>query len=245
MRSEFGLKRTALGLLAAAAVVLSVVFLVGGPLAIAASVTPELIPGSEPLPCSEFEGDGQDWTEFRIDAPANGVFGDGTLSVTISNFDGSSFDWSSNIGVDAVYVKDGRSGSYLYRYDPPAEATADTDLTNPGGLEKETTKIKFCYDLEDTTTTTMQETTTTTVAETTTTVAETTTTAAETTTTVGETTTTTVPDEVLPTEVTTTSTDPEVLPFTGVGDANLWILGAALVAAGSVFVIGARKQEEN
>ena len=37
------------------------------------------------------------------------------------------FDWSSNIGVDAVIVKGGADGTHLYRYDPPTEEKSDTD----------------------------------------------------------------------------------------------------------------------
>ena len=55
----------------------------------------------------------------------------GPLTVTISNTQNDkTFDWSSNIGVDAVFVKAGSGGSYLYRYDPPGEETSDTGLTS-------------------------------------------------------------------------------------------------------------------
>jgi hypothetical protein len=124
--------------------------------------------------------------------------------VTITNFDGKTFDWSSNIGVDAVYVKAGSAGSYLYIYEPPTESTGDTGLTTPGDTGNEISHITFCYDLEDPTTTTTTEATTTTVDEaTTTTVDEATTTTVNeaTTTTVNEATTTTV------NEATTTTVD--------------------------------------
>ena len=42
---------------------------------------------------------------------------------------GQTFDWTSNIGVDAVFVKGGPVGGNLYVYDP--EATADTGLHAP------------------------------------------------------------------------------------------------------------------
>src|SRR5918994_1741661 len=40
------------------------------------------------------------------------------------------FDRTSNIGVDAVFVKGG-PGGLIYVYDPPAESTGDTGLRRP------------------------------------------------------------------------------------------------------------------
>ena len=71
--------------------------------------------------------------EFRINAPdvENDVFDDpdSELVVTITGFDDPEgfFDWSSNLGLDAVFVKGGPVGD-LYEYD---DATADTDLHTP------------------------------------------------------------------------------------------------------------------
>ena len=102
-------------------------------LAGAASVTPEFFPGPSNQTCSELEGMGQSWTELKVDPNEDGVYSDGVLTVTISGTtDDKTFNWSSNIGVDSVYVKAGNGGSYLYRYDPPSEATGDTNLTSPG-----------------------------------------------------------------------------------------------------------------
>jgi hypothetical protein len=65
--------------------------------------------------------------------------------VTISNFDGKSFDWTATDGVDAVFVKAGAAGSYLYEYSP--ESTGDTALTTPGeGETNQISHIAFCYD---------------------------------------------------------------------------------------------------
>src|SRR5919106_1005559 len=116
----------------------------------AASVTPEFIAGSDNKTCTELQGAGQNWIELKVDPNADGVYTDGTLTVTISNTtDDKTFDWSSNIGVDAVFVKGGTEGSYLYRYDPPMEVTGDTNLTSPGaGTTNQISHISFCYDVE-------------------------------------------------------------------------------------------------
>lgn len=67
-------------------------------------------------------------------APANGNYNitvDGVSGVfTISNQTGTSFDWSSTIGVDAIFVKAG-SGGFLYTYNPPAPSFGDTNLVSP------------------------------------------------------------------------------------------------------------------
>ncbi|HKY14878.1 MAG TPA: choice-of-anchor D domain-containing protein, partial [Microthrixaceae bacterium] len=92
--------------------------------------------------------------ELRINSPADGTFTDGTLTVTIdvrTTALGSVFDWTSNIGVDSVFVKGGPDGNF-YRYDPPAEATSDTSLhspINPNNLSfYGLSHISFCYDVE-------------------------------------------------------------------------------------------------
>lgn len=219
----------------------------------AASVTPEFIPGASnsDKTCAANEGTGQDWIELKVDPPGGGTYGDGTLSVTITNYTSNSFDWSSNIGVDAVIVKTGQDGANLYRYDPPSESTGDTNLVTPGN--NATSHISFCYDLVDpTTTTTEAEETTTTQAE------ETTTTQAEaTTTTLVDTTTTTIGDEVLPTVITTSTTaaptttaadevlDTEVLPFTGSDNDMLALLAGGLGLLGTLVLASTRRMEEN
>jgi hypothetical protein len=63
--------------------------------------------------------------ELKVEPPTAGVFTDGTLTVTISQYTGTSFDFTANIGVDAVFVKAGPGGN-LYRYDP--EVTSDPGL---------------------------------------------------------------------------------------------------------------------
>jgi len=100
---------------------------------------------------------------FKIDGSPNGTFpmtsGNGSLtggapedpgnSITISNSDGSTFDWASTLGVDAVIVKGGPNAN-VFAYLP--EEIADTVLHapinasngNPYGLSH----IEFCYDYE-------------------------------------------------------------------------------------------------
>src|SRR4029450_6974984 len=67
-------------------------------------------------------------TELKVEPVADGTYSDGTLSVTIDVRDtaeGQVFDFTANMGVDAVFVKGGPDGN-LYLYNP--EATADTGL---------------------------------------------------------------------------------------------------------------------
>lgn len=94
-------------------------------------------------------GDFGDWQELRIQGVGNGEFSDGTLTVTVSDFTGTSFDWSSNIGIDAVFVKGGPGGN-LYRYSP--EAQSDSNLTPPindnNNKPYGVSHISFCYIVE-------------------------------------------------------------------------------------------------
>jgi len=117
----------------------------------AALVTPEFLAGAANTgkTCRDLQGPGQTWTELKVDPNGNGTFSDGTLTVTIANTtNDDTFDWSSNIGVDAVVVKGGNAGSYLYRYDPPTEPTADTGLGVPDPANNGISHILFCYDVE-------------------------------------------------------------------------------------------------
>ena len=73
----------------------------------AAKVEPEFIDGAtnQGKDCADNVGEGQTWTQLKVDIDplTDGVYSDGTLSVTISNAQNDkTFDWSSNIGVDAV-----------------------------------------------------------------------------------------------------------------------------------------------
>ena len=117
----------------------------------AASVTPTPVNGGNPT-CADFDGS---WTQFKLEGGAlgDGTYSDGTLEVTISNFQNSSsgtpgsFDWSSNIGVDAVFVKAGSDKHNLYEYNP--ESTGDIDLGPQAGQGNGISHISFCYDEDD------------------------------------------------------------------------------------------------
>jgi hypothetical protein len=116
----------------------------------AASVTPAPIDSGNPT-CGDIDSS---WTQLKVDGSlGNGTFSDGTLTVTISNFQNSnsgnpgSFDWSSNIGVDAVFVKAGSDKHNLFAYDP--ESTGDTDLGPQAGQGNGISHISFCYDGDD------------------------------------------------------------------------------------------------
>jgi len=104
--------------------------------------------------CASFAPTGSTWSELRLqDARlADGSYSDGTLTVTISGFAQStsgtpgSFDWSSNVGVDAVFVKAGNDKHNLYRYEP--EATSGEDLGPQAGKGNGISHISFCYDAD-------------------------------------------------------------------------------------------------
>jgi hypothetical protein len=131
--------------------VLSIAMLAGtAGVASAASVSPTPVNDGNPT-CADFDGG---WTQLKVDGSlGNGTFTDGTLEVTISNFQNSSsgtpgsFDWSSNIGVDAVFVKAGNDKHNLFVYDP--ESTGDTDLGPQAGQGNGISHISFCYDNDD------------------------------------------------------------------------------------------------
>ena len=120
----------------------------------ATHVPPDLLAGAsnDGKACADLQGS-ETWEEFKLEETqgnlSSGSHTDGTLTVTISNFTlgDASFDWTSNIGVDGVVVKDGVDGANFYLYDP--EDTADTGLSTPGA-SKAISHISFCYDVEPT-----------------------------------------------------------------------------------------------
>ncbi len=119
----------------------------------AASVSPTPIDSGNPT-CAEFAPSGQTWLQFKLEGAqlAAGQYTDGTLTVSISNYVGSassvpgSFDWASNIGVDAVFVKAGSSKHNLYVYAP--ESLGDTNLSPQAGRGNGISHLSFCYDVE-------------------------------------------------------------------------------------------------
>jgi hypothetical protein len=192
--------------------------------------------------CRELAPEGATWTEFKVEPVADGTFSDGTLTVTIvvtATDDGPVFDWTSNIGVDAVFVKGG-PGGLLYVYDPPAESTGDTGLHAPvnpqNGKFFGLSHLSFCYDVDQATTTSTERATTTTTEQETTTTSE----QATTTTEHGETT-TTVPQGTSTTVLGSTGTTPTTqpvggLPRTGSDVGPLLALGAGLLCGGTALV---------
>ena len=93
---------------------------------------------------------GSNWTELKVEPVTSGVYSDGTLAVNLT-VSGSTISWTSNIGVDSVFVKGGPDGN-LYQYDPPTEATSDSGLHSPinpnTGQPYGLSHVSFCYDIE-------------------------------------------------------------------------------------------------
>jgi hypothetical protein len=117
----------------------------------AASVTPTVIPGAENTnkTCAVVM---PGTIEFKIEPVPDGNYtkGDGVLSVNItkpSTLAGSlnSFDFTANIPVLGVIVKDGVDGANFYDYSP-AGTTGDTYLTTPFDGDKGISHISFCYE---------------------------------------------------------------------------------------------------
>ena len=149
MRKVGSYTRLTAGAITITAVTLLALF--ASSLAGAAKVEPIFLAGASNAgkDCEDNDGNGQTWSQLKVDPNADGVYSGGPLTVTISNTQNDkTFDWSSNIGVDAVIAKGGADGSYLYRYDPPTEETSDSGLTTPGvnGISH----ISFCYDVDPT-----------------------------------------------------------------------------------------------
>lgn len=123
------------------------------PMASAASVAPVAIDSGNPT-CQDLAPAGAPWTQFKLEGAqlANGVYSSGPLTITISGYVGSassvpgSFDWASNIGVDAVFVKAGSSKHHLYVYAP--EATGDSGLSPQAGQGNGISHLSFCYDID-------------------------------------------------------------------------------------------------
>ena len=157
--------RTILAALTAAVLVMSMVFLLANP-ANATHVDPEPVGGN--ANCSTLTG----LVELtRFDPVPDGETTQDGVTIDVYD-DGTVFDWSSTVDIEAVFVKGGAGGGgNLYIYDP-AE-TSDTGLhalTNNQGQLAELSHITFCVPDPATTTTTAPTTTTTVPEETTTTV---------------------------------------------------------------------------
>ena len=105
--------------------------------------------GSTNYTCSELAAQyapGSEWFEVKLDQKPSGSHqvNDAMLTANITNGNAVAFDWSSNIKVDAVFVKSGSQGHNLYLY--AGESTGAASLTTPTG--QDISHISFCYDVE-------------------------------------------------------------------------------------------------
>lgn len=114
------------------------------PATAASSVLPTFYDGPTNRTCGELAGEAGPWLELKDDTGAPGTYVSGNLSVTITDRTEDTFSWTSNVGVDAVYVKGGSGGSNLYAYDP--ESTGDTGLWVPNAARNAISHVSFCWD---------------------------------------------------------------------------------------------------
>jgi hypothetical protein len=138
--------RTILGLLAA----LGLVAALAMP-ALATHVTPELIAGNDNKTCGEL---GTYGFEFKINETPSGFYDEDDSAVIVTpdvptdfevtityNAETNVFSFTSNIAVEALFVKGGNDGGNLYEYDPPV--TSDSGLQTP--TAQEVSHISFCW----------------------------------------------------------------------------------------------------
>ncbi len=92
--------------------------------------------------------------ELRVEPVADGTYTDGTLIVTIDVRDTASgpvVDFTSNIGVDSVFVKGGPNGNFYNYQDTIGENKDDTNLHAPVNEENNEffglSHVSFCYDV--------------------------------------------------------------------------------------------------
>lgn len=132
------------------------------PLALTGGPTPIFLAGGNGTnySCSELAtmhgGTGAEWLPgdkelLKVDeAPTAGTYTrtDGYVTVTVTNGTSTTFDWSSNVAIDAVFVKSGQNGHNLYVY--AGEATSGSGLSTPyvDNKYQDISHISFCYDVE-------------------------------------------------------------------------------------------------
>lgn len=81
--------------------------------------------------CDDLSPSGTMWHEMEIDPVEDGTYSQGRLAVSInvtSENDTVTIGWSSNIAIDAVFVKGGPGGNF-YHYSSPQDS--DTELLPP------------------------------------------------------------------------------------------------------------------
>jgi hypothetical protein len=245
--------RTILALFVAAAMVLSVMFLLAEPAEAEHEPPDDIVEqetGSNDAPYWEnyLEGIGvEDASCEKLDIAADEAF--------VMPAEPAGEDWA------AVIVKQATT-NFVYLNPDAGHSYPSTDAQGPGyshiivcSVEEPEEEETTTTEAEETTTTEAEETTTTEAEETTTTQAEETTTTVEildSTVTTEDTTTTTVEilDSTLTTEASTTSSiedevlGTEVLPFTGVDNDLLALLAGSLAMLGSLVLIASRRVED-
>jgi hypothetical protein len=87
---------------------------------------------------------------YKIDPPNPGTYSIDSFGMVTFTSDGTYFDWTSTVGVDAVIVKGGPN-SNLYKYDEALEDTGLHSPINPNDhrpyeLTYELSHIEFCFD---------------------------------------------------------------------------------------------------
>jgi hypothetical protein len=125
-------------LAALSAIALSMIWLVSP--AFATHVTPTVIDSN--ASCGEL---GDFAFEFKIDeTPETKTYSDPNSDFVVDitvNADATEMSFSSNLPVDAVFIKGGTGGGNLYVYDPPV--TEDSGLTTPTG--QQISHVSFCF----------------------------------------------------------------------------------------------------
>jgi hypothetical protein len=84
--------------------------------------------------CADLAPNGVKWDELKVAPVRDGNHSKGSLTVTLDVEQSDEADviaWSTNMGVDGVFVKGG-PGGHFYRYNPPgSDATSDHGLVAP------------------------------------------------------------------------------------------------------------------
>lgn len=108
-----------------------------------AAVSPEFKSGNPK--CADLAPAGTVWKELKVEPPRSGSFSNSDLAVKVT-VNGLYFDWSSNVAIEAVFVKGGPNGN-LYVYNP--KSTGDTGLHAPinpkNGKPYGLSHLSFCY----------------------------------------------------------------------------------------------------
>jgi hypothetical protein len=185
-------------------------------------------------------GSAEAWAGIRIASPRDGTFGNSYATVKVSKFSGSQFDWSTDLGMNAVLISYQESAASpskqaAYLYSPGAangSAVGSAEVPVGGTI----TQITLCHDpstptaglstntsVAPTTTTTASQSSTTTTPPSSSTVADSTTTTTELTTTTE------------PTSTTHLDEAPDELAVTGADSGVLLMIGLVLVMLGAGF----------